>query len=127
VSDQHQHHSCLASPPFHDMPDQTYCLSDPICLSCIPYFASSLPSAFSFSLFIFLFQQYLMKSECSKFLSPMCSGIGLNHFSIVLSNKEEFQRLADQLSSSGNTLTALSERSGFIYDMDGIKIQMQYD
>jgi catechol 2,3-dioxygenase len=53
--------------------------------------------------------------------------IGLNHFSIVLSNKEEFQRLADQLSSSGNTLTALSERSGFIYDVDGIKIQMQYD
>jgi catechol 2,3-dioxygenase len=52
--------------------------------------------------------------------------IGLNHFSIVLSKKEQVQKLADQLSSSVNTITALSERSGFIYDMDGIKIQIQH-
>jgi catechol 2,3-dioxygenase len=59
-------------------------------------------------------------------ISPASSeSLGLNHFSMVLSNKEQFQRLADQLSSSGNTLTALSE-SGFIYDMDGIKMQIQH-
>jgi len=49
--------------------------------------------------------------------------VGLNHFSIMLSNKEEFQRLADQLSKSRK---ALSERSDFVYDMDGIKIQVQH-
>jgi catechol 2,3-dioxygenase len=60
-------------------------------------------------------------------ISPASSeSIGLNHFSIVLSNKEHVQRLADQLSSSENTLTALLERSSFIYDMDGIKIQIQH-
>ena len=50
----------------------------------------------------------------------------VNHLRNVLSNKEQVRKLADQLSSSGNALTALSERSGFIYDMDGIKIQIQH-
>src|SRR5581483_8866648 len=59
-------------------------------------------------------------------ISPALSeSVGLNHFSIVMPNKEEFQRLADQLSKSGMAST-MSERSGFVYDMDGIKIQVQH-
>lgn len=52
--------------------------------------------------------------------------IGLNHFSIELPSKEEFQRLVKQLSRCGKGVTTLSERSGFTYDMDGIKIQVQH-
>jgi catechol 2,3-dioxygenase len=52
--------------------------------------------------------------------------IGLNHFSIELPSKEEFQKLVKQLSRYGKGFTALSERSGFTYDIDGIKIQVQH-
>jgi catechol 2,3-dioxygenase len=61
-------------------------------------------------------------------ISPASSeSIGLNHFTIALPNEEEFQRLANRLSKSGKALNPLSERSGFIYDNDGIKIQLQHD
>lgn len=51
--------------------------------------------------------------------------IGLNHFTIELSSKEQFQKLTEQVSQSGNALTTMSETSGFIHDMDGIKIRVQ--
>ena len=61
-------------------------------------------------------------------VSPASSeSIGLNHFSIVLSNKAEFQRLIDHLSTTGYALIYLAERSGFIHDMDEIRIQIRYD
>lgn len=53
--------------------------------------------------------------------------IGLNHFSILLPNKVEFEGLADQLSKSGKALNPLSKRSGFVYDADGITIQVRHD
>jgi catechol 2,3-dioxygenase len=53
--------------------------------------------------------------------------IGLNHFSIVLPSKEEFERLVKQLSRYNMDMTALSGRSGFTYDIDGIKIQVQHE
>ena len=52
--------------------------------------------------------------------------VGLNHFSIDLPSKEEFQRLVKQLSRYGRGMTALSERAGFTYDMDKIKIRVNY-
>jgi len=52
---------------------------------------------------------------------------GLNHFSIILPSME-FERLADQLSRHNvQVTTALSERLAFVYDMDGIKIQVQHE
>lgn len=53
--------------------------------------------------------------------------IGLNHFSIVLPSKEEFERLVKQLSRYNMDMTALSGKSGFTYDIDGIKIQVQHE
>ncbi len=52
--------------------------------------------------------------------------VGLNHFSIDLPSKEEFQRVVKQLSRYGKGFTDLEERSGFTHDMDGIKIQVRY-
>lgn len=52
--------------------------------------------------------------------------VGLNHFSIDLTSKEEFQRAVKQLSTYGKGFTGLEERSGFTYDSDGIKIQVRY-
>jgi catechol 2,3-dioxygenase len=52
--------------------------------------------------------------------------VGLNHFSIELPSKEEFQRLVKQLSRYGKGVIALSEIAGFTHDMDGIKIQVQH-
>jgi catechol 2,3-dioxygenase len=52
--------------------------------------------------------------------------VGLNHFSIDLTSKEEFQRVVKQLSRYGKGFTDLEERSGFTYDSDGIKIQVRY-
>lgn len=48
-------------------------------------------------------------------------GIGLNHFSIVLPSKEEFEKLGNHLSKH-NQDWGLSEKLHFVYDMDGIKI-----
>lgn len=54
--------------------------------------------------------------------------IGLNHFSIVLSRKEEFERLVNQLSIYDRGITtALSGRLGFTCDADGIKMQVQLE
>jgi len=74
-------------------------------------------------------QSLLSQSEKSESLDedPFLHIIGLEHFSMVVPNKEEFQRLADQLSKSGTALNALSEMSGIIHDNDGIKIQMRHD
>ena len=52
--------------------------------------------------------------------------VGLNHFSIDLTSKEEFQRAVKQLSTYGRGFTDLEERSGFTYDSDGIKIHVRY-
>ena len=53
--------------------------------------------------------------------------VGLNHFSIDLPSKEEFQRVVKQLSTRySRGFTALSERSGYTHDSDGIKIEVQY-
>jgi catechol 2,3-dioxygenase len=53
--------------------------------------------------------------------------VGLNHFSIEMTSKEEFQRLVKQLSTRyGRGFTALSERSGYTHDSDRIKIEVQY-
>jgi catechol 2,3-dioxygenase len=53
--------------------------------------------------------------------------IGLNHFSIALPSKDEFERLVNQFSRYDRRVTVLSERSGFTYDTDGIKIQVQLE
>jgi hypothetical protein len=45
----------------------------------------------------------------------------------VLPSKEEFERLVKQLSRYNMDMTALSGRSGFTYDIDGIKIQVQHE
>ncbi|MEO9294797.1 MAG: VOC family protein [Nitrososphaera sp.] len=52
-------------------------------------------------------------------------GTGLNHFSIVLQGKKEFERVREQLSRSGSSVTELSETSAFVYDADGIMIKIQ--
>jgi catechol 2,3-dioxygenase len=53
--------------------------------------------------------------------------VGLNHFSIDLTSKEEFQRVEKQLSTRyGKGFTDLEETLGFTYDSDGIKIQFRY-
>lgn len=52
--------------------------------------------------------------------------VGLNHFSIDLTSREEFQRAGKQLSRYGKGFTDLEERSGFTYDSEGIKIQVRY-
>ncbi len=52
--------------------------------------------------------------------------VGLNHFSIDLTSREEFQRVVKQLSRYGKGFTDLDERSGFTYDSDEIKIQVRY-
>jgi catechol 2,3-dioxygenase len=52
--------------------------------------------------------------------------VGLNHFSIDLTSREEFQRAVKQLSRYGKGFTDLEERSGFTYDSEGIKIQVRY-
>ena len=53
--------------------------------------------------------------------------VGLNHFSIDLPSKEEFQRLVKQLLRYEKEFTTISEKSGFTYDSDGIKIQVQHE
>jgi catechol 2,3-dioxygenase len=53
--------------------------------------------------------------------------VGLNHFSIDLTSKEEFQRVVKQLSARYRKgFIDLEERSGFTYDPDGINIQVRY-
>jgi catechol 2,3-dioxygenase len=51
--------------------------------------------------------------------------IGLNHFSIVLPSKEEFEMLGNQLSKYNQDIS-FSEKSHFVYDVHGIKIQVEY-
>lgn len=58
-------------------------------------------------------------------LSASPQGIGLNHFSIVLPSREEADWLGNQLSKHNQDL-GVSEKSHFVYDMDGIKIQVEY-
>ncbi len=52
--------------------------------------------------------------------------VGLNHFSIDLPSKEEFQRVEKRLARYGKGFTDLEERAGFVYDMDGIKIHVRH-
>ena len=54
-------------------------------------------------------------------------GIGLNHFSIELPSKAEYERLVRQLSRYGIGIEDLSERSVFVQDMDGIRVQLQHE
>lgn len=52
-------------------------------------------------------------------------GIGLNHFSIELPSKAEYERLVRQLSRYGIGIEDLSERSVFVQDMDGMRVPLQ--
>lgn len=61
-------------------------------------------------------------------IAPASSeSIGLNHFSIELSNKEELARLIDLFSRRNMAVSGsgLPDRSVFVRDMDGIKIQVE--
>jgi catechol 2,3-dioxygenase len=62
-------------------------------------------------------------------IAPASSeSIGLNHFSIELSSKEELARLIDLFSRRRNMAVlrgGFSDRSVFVQDMDGIKIQVE--
>jgi catechol 2,3-dioxygenase len=51
--------------------------------------------------------------------------IGLNHFSIVLPSKDEFERLGNQLSKCNQDMN-FSDKSYFVHDAHGIKIQVEY-
>ena len=53
--------------------------------------------------------------------------IGLNHFSVELSNKQELARLIDIFSQRNMAVLrgGLPDRSVFVRDMDGIKIQVE--
>jgi catechol 2,3-dioxygenase len=54
--------------------------------------------------------------------------VGLNHFSIELSDKEEYTRLLNQLADRRNIVLARtdsSDSSVFVHDADGIKIRLQ--
>lgn len=53
-------------------------------------------------------------------------GVGLNHFSIELPNKDAFTRSLRQLSRYDLAVSDLSEGSVFVQDMDGIKIRLQH-
>ena len=54
-------------------------------------------------------------------------GIGLNHFSIGLPSKAEYERLVRQLSRYGIGIEDLSERSVFVQDMDGMRVRLQHE
>jgi catechol 2,3-dioxygenase len=54
-------------------------------------------------------------------------GIGLNHFSIELPSKAEYERLVRQLSRYGIGIEDLSERSVFVQDMDGMRVRLQHE
>ena len=61
-------------------------------------------------------------------IAPASSeSIGLNHFSIELSSKEELARLIDLFSRRNMAVSGsgLPDRSVFVRDMDGIKIQVE--
>jgi len=61
-------------------------------------------------------------------IAPAASeSIGLNHFSIELSSKEELARLIDLFSRHNMAVIRddLSDRSVFVRDLDGIKIQVE--
>src|SRR5215204_792700 len=62
-------------------------------------------------------------------IAPASSeSIGLNHFSVELSSKEELARLIDLFSRRRNMAVlrgGFSDRSVFVQDMDGIKIQVE--
>lgn len=61
-------------------------------------------------------------------MAPASSeSIGLNHFSIELSSKEDVETLIEQFSRRNMTVIRgdLSDRSVFVRDMDGIKIQVE--
>jgi catechol 2,3-dioxygenase len=62
-------------------------------------------------------------------IAPASSeSIGLKHFSIELSSKEELARLIDLFSRRRNMAVlrgGFSDRSVFVQDMDGIKIQVE--
>lgn len=50
---------------------------------------------------------------------------GLNHFSVVLPSKEEFERTLEQLSHRGLPVTNPSGGSAFVHDADGIRVRIQ--
>jgi catechol 2,3-dioxygenase len=61
-------------------------------------------------------------------IAPASSeSIGLNYFSIELSSKEELARLIDLFSRRNMAVLrgSLSDRSVFVRDMDGIKLQVE--
>jgi catechol 2,3-dioxygenase len=61
-------------------------------------------------------------------IAPASSeSIGLNHFSIELSNKKELAMLIEQFSRRNIAIIRgdLSDRSVFVRDMDGIQIQVE--
>jgi catechol 2,3-dioxygenase len=61
-------------------------------------------------------------------IAPASSeSIGLNHFSIELSNKEELATLIEQFSRRNIVAIGddLSDRSVFVQDLDGIQIQVE--
>ena len=61
-------------------------------------------------------------------IAPASSeSIGLNHFSIELSNKEELATLIEQFSRRNIAVIRddLSDRSVFVQDLDGIQIQVE--
>src|SRR5215212_11025204 len=61
-------------------------------------------------------------------IAPASSeSLGLNHFSIELSSKEELARLIDLFSRRNMAVLrgSLSDRSVFVRDMDGIKLQVE--
>jgi catechol 2,3-dioxygenase len=60
-------------------------------------------------------------------LPPSPQGIGLNHFSIGLPSKAEYERLVRQLSRYGIGIEDLSERSVFVQDMDGMRVRLQHE
>jgi catechol 2,3-dioxygenase len=56
--------------------------------------------------------------------------VGLNHFSIELPNREEFDRVLEQLSRynmAAASSSSLSSKSILIHDLNGIRIQVYYD
>lgn len=60
-------------------------------------------------------------------LPASLQGIGLNHFSIELPSKAEYERLVRQLSRYGIGIEDLSKRSVFVQDMDGIRVRLQHE
>jgi catechol 2,3-dioxygenase len=65
----------------------------------------------------------------TKILAASPESVGLNHFSIELPNREEFDRMVKQLSRynmAATSSSSLSSKSILIHDPNGIRIQVYY-